>query len=147
MIVIGSDHGGLSLKTALKSYLTRRNIVVSDAGTETDASVDYPDFGLKVAEQVAAGSFDLGILICGTGIGMSITANKVPGIRAALVTDVFMARMAREHNNANVLVLGGRVLDEQKACDLVGAWLDATFEGGRHQGRLDKITDIENKYN
>ena len=140
MIVIGSDHGGLSLKTALKSYLTRRNIVVSDAGTETDASVDYPDFGLKVAEQVAAGSFDLGILICGTGIGMSITANKVPGIRAALVTDVFMARMAREHNNANVLVLGGRVLDEQKACDLVGAWLDATFEGGRHQGRLDKIT-------
>ncbi len=147
MIVIGSDHGGLSLKTALKSYLTRRNIVVSDAGTETDASVDYPDFGLKVAEQVAAGSFDLGILICGTGIGMSITANKVPGIRAALVTDVFMARMAREHNNANVLVLGGRVLDEQKACDLVGAWLDATFEGGRHQGRLDKITDIEKKYN
>lgn len=146
MIIIGSDHGGLNLKSALKSYLGRRGFTVSDAGTDTDSSVDYPDFGLKVAEQVAGGAADLGILICGTGIGMSIAANKVPGIRAALVTDAFMARMAKEHNNANVLVLGGRVLDEQKACDLVGSWLDATFEGGRHQGRLDKITEIEKKY-
>ena len=146
MIVIGSDHGGLSMKEALKSYLERRSVKVSDAGTDTDASVDYPDFGLKVAETVRSGGAEAGILICGTGIGMSIAANKVPGIRAALVTDVFMARMAKEHNNANVLVLGGRVLDEQKACDLVGAWLDATFEGGRHQGRLDKIAEIENKY-
>lgn len=146
MIVIGSDHGGLNLKSALTSYLQRRGCTVSDAGTDTDASVDYPDFGQKVAEMVVAGSAELGVLICGTGIGMSIAANKVPGIRAALVTDVFMARMAKEHNNANVLVLGGRVLDEQKACDLVGAWLDATFEGGRHQSRLDKITEIENKY-
>jgi ribose 5-phosphate isomerase B len=146
MIVIGSDHGGLGMKDALKSYLERRSITVSDAGTDTDASVDYPDFGLKVAETVRSGAAEAGILICGTGIGMSIAANKVPGIRAALVTDVFMARMAKEHNNANVLVLGGRVLDEQKACDLVGAWLDATFEGGRHQGRLDKIAEIENKY-
>jgi ribose 5-phosphate isomerase B len=147
MIVIGSDHGGLNLKVALKSYLSRRGVDVSDAGTETDESVDYPDFGQKVAEAVIAGQAELGILICGTGIGMSITANKIPGIRAALVTDVFMARMAKEHNNANILVLGGRVLDEQKACDLVGAWLDATFEGGRHQGRLDKITVLEQKYN
>ena len=146
MIVIGSDHGGLSLKSALKSYLARRGFSVSDAGTDSDASVDYPDFGQKVSEMVIAGTADLGVLICGTGIGMSIAANKVPGIRAALVTDVFMARMAKEHNNANVLVLGGRVLDEQTACDLVGAWLDATFEGGRHQGRLDKITEIEKKY-
>jgi ribose 5-phosphate isomerase B len=146
MIVIGSDHGGLDLKTALKNYLGRRGYTVTDAGTDTDSSVDYPDFGQKVAEMVVAGTADSGILICGTGIGMSIAANKVPGIRAALVTDVFMARMAKEHNNANVLVLGGRVLDEQKACDLVGAWLDATFEGGRHQGRLDKIADIEKKY-
>jgi ribose 5-phosphate isomerase B len=146
MIVIGSDHGGLSMKEALKSYLERRSVKVSDAGTDTDASVDYPDFGLKVAETVRSGGAEAGILICGTGIGMSIAANKVPGIRAALVTDVFMARMAKEHNNANVLVLGGRVLDDQKACDLVGAWLDATFEGGRHQGRLDKIAEIENKY-
>lgn len=146
MIVIGSDHGGLGLKTALKNYLGRRGYTVTDAGTDNDASVDYPDFGQKVAEMVVDGTADSGILICGTGIGMSIAANKVPGIRAALVTDVFMARMAKEHNNANVLVLGGRVLDEQKACDLAGAWLDATFEGGRHQGRLDKIADIEKKY-
>jgi ribose 5-phosphate isomerase B len=146
MIAIGSDHGGLNLKTALKSYLTRREIQVSDAGTDNNDSVDYPTFGLKVAETVAGGSVDSGILICGTGIGMSIAANKIPGIRAALVTDVFMARMAKEHNNANILVLGGRVLDEQKACDLVGAWLDASFEGGRHQGRLDMISEIERKY-
>lgn len=146
MIIIGSDHGGLNLKTALNSYLQRRGFAVKDAGTNGDASVDYPDFGQKVAETVVAGDAELGILICGTGIGMSITANKIPGIRAALVTDVFMARMAKEHNNANILVLGGRVLDEQKACDLVGAWLDATFEGGRHQARLDKITALEQKY-
>ncbi|HXE95932.1 MAG TPA: ribose 5-phosphate isomerase B [Dongiaceae bacterium] len=146
MIIIGSDHGGLTLKSALNSYLTRRGFEVGDAGTNGDASVDYPDFGQKVAETVIAGEAELGILICGTGIGMSIAANKIPGIRAALVTDVFMARMAKEHNNANVLVLGGRVLDEQKACDLVGAWLDATFEGGRHQARLDKITALEQKY-
>jgi ribose 5-phosphate isomerase B len=146
MIIIGSDHGGLALKSALESYLKRREFDVTDAGTNSDASVDYPDFGQKVAEAVIAGEAELGILICGTGIGMSIAANKVPGVRAALVTDVFMARMAKEHNNANVLVLGGRVLDEQKACDLVGAWLDATFEGGRHQARLDKITALEKKY-
>lgn len=146
MIVIGSDHGGLALKTALNSYLKRRGLEVTDAGTDDDSSVDYPDFGQKVAESVIAGSAELGVLICGTGIGMSIAANKIPGIRAALVTDVFMARMAKEHNNANVLVLGGRVLDEQNACDLVGAWLDSTFEGGRHQKRLDKITALEKKY-
>jgi ribose 5-phosphate isomerase B len=146
MIIIGSDHGGLSLKAALNSYLNRRGFEVNDAGTNSDASVDYPDFGQKVAETVIAGEAELGILICGTGIGMSIAANKIPGIRAALVTDVFMARMAKEHNNANILVLGGRILDEQKACDLVGAWLDATFEGGRHQLRLDKITALEKKY-
>ncbi|MDD2852940.1 MAG: ribose 5-phosphate isomerase B [Desulfuromonadaceae bacterium] len=146
MIIIGSDHGGLALKKTLHSYLRRRDCGVTDAGTDNDASVDYPDFGQKVAEAVVSGTAELGILICGTGIGMSIAANKIPGIRAALVTDVFMARMAKEHNNANILVLGGRVLDEQKACDLVGAWLDATFEGGRHQARLDKITALEQKY-
>lgn len=146
MIIIGSDHGGVTLKSALAGYLKRRGVDVIDAGTNGDASVDYPDFGLKVAESVISGESESGILICGTGIGMSIAANKIPGIRAALVTDAFMARMAKEHNNANVLVLGGRVLDEQKACDLVAAWLDATFEGGRHQMRLDKITALEKKY-
>lgn len=146
MIVIGSDHGGVEMKDDLIKYLNRRGIETADAGTNGSDSVDYPVFGRKVAEMVAAGEAESGILVCGTGIGMSISANKVPGIRAALVTDVFMARMAKEHNNANILVLGGRVLDSQKACDLVGAWLDATFEGGRHQGRLDKITEIEKKY-
>jgi len=146
MIVIGSDHGGLALKTALNIYLKRRGFEVTDAGTDDDSSVDYPDFGQKVAESVIAGTAELGVLICGTGIGMSIAANKIPGIRAALVTDVFMARMAKEHNNANILVLGGRVLDARNACDLVGAWLDSTFEGGRHQKRLDKITALEKKY-
>jgi ribose 5-phosphate isomerase B len=146
MLVIGSDHGGLGLKSALAKYLKERKIDVIDAGTASEASVDYPDFGLKVAELVAGGKADRGILVCGTGIGMSIAANKVPGIRAALVTDAFMARMAKEHNNANILVLGGRVLDEQQARELVEAWLDASFEGGRHQCRLDKISEIEKKY-
>lgn len=146
MIVIGSDHGGLGLKEALTRYLAGRDIQVSDIGTDNGDSVDYPRFGLRVAEMVASGSAEQGILVCGTGIGMSITANKVPGIRAALATDVFMGRMAKEHNNANILVLGGRVLDEQQACEVVAAWLDSTFEGGRHQGRLDQIAEIEKKY-
>jgi ribose 5-phosphate isomerase B len=146
MLVIGSDHGGLTLKSAIADYLKERGIELIDAGTASDASVDYPDFGLKVAELVAAGQAERGILVCGTGIGMSIAANKVPGIRAALVTDPFMARMAKEHNNANILVLGGRVLDRRQAAELVAAWLDASFEGGRHQGRLDKIAEIEKKY-
>jgi ribose 5-phosphate isomerase B len=146
-IALGSDHGGYSLKQSLIPFLQERDIQVADAGTNNgDDSVDYPDFAERVALLVSHGEVDAGILVCGTGIGISIAANKIPGIRAALVTDVFMARMAREHNNANILVLGGRVLDEQKACDLVGAWLDATFEGGRHQGRLDKITELEKKY-
>ncbi|HIJ96759.1 MAG TPA: ribose 5-phosphate isomerase B [Desulfuromonadales bacterium] len=146
MLAIGSDHGGLKLKNAIIAYLNRRGIVVSDAGTTDDASVDYPDFGQTVAEMVASGSAERGILVCGTGIGMSIAANKVPGIRAALVTDAFMARMAKEHNKANILVLGGRVIDERAGCELVEAWLDAEFAGGRHQIRLDKISGIEQKY-
>jgi ribose 5-phosphate isomerase B len=146
-IALGSDHGGYSLKQSLIPFLQERDIQVADAGTNnSEDSVDYPDFAERVALLVSHGEADSGILVCGTGIGISIAANKVPGIRAALVTDVFMARMAKEHNNANILVLGGRVLDEQKACDLVAAWLDAAFEGGRHQGRLDKITEIEKKY-
>jgi ribose 5-phosphate isomerase B len=146
-IALGSDHGGYSLKQALIPLLQARDIQVADAGTNNSVdSVDYPDFAERVALLVTHDEADAGILVCGTGIGISIAANKVPGIRAALVTDVFMARMAKEHNNANILVLGGRVLDEQKACDLVAAWLDASFEGGRHQGRLDKIAEIEKKY-
>jgi ribose 5-phosphate isomerase B len=143
MIAIGSDHGGLHLKDAVRSYLVDRGLCVSDLGTNSEDSVDYPDFGAKVALAVSSQTASRGILICGTGIGMSITANKFPHIRAALVWDDFTAQMAKEHNNANILVLGGRVLTVENACRMVGLWLDTPFAGGRHQGRLDKIAQIE----
>jgi len=143
MIALASDHGGLQLKEAVKELLNERGIPFEDCGTENGESVDYPDYGEKVARKVAAGAVEKGILFCGTGIGMSIVANKFPHVRAALVTDTFMARMAKEHNNANILVLGGRVLDATEAREIVTAWLDASFEGGRHQWRLDKIAVIE----
>ena len=143
MIVIGSDHGGVTLKDAIKGYLVQRGLVVDDLGTSDQTSVDYPDFGERVSRQVSTGSAELGILVCGTGIGMSIVANKFPGVRAALITDEFTARMAKEHNNANILVLGGRVVDVPEALRMVGLWLDSTFEAGRHQLRLDKIAQIE----
>ncbi len=141
--VVGSDHGGIDVKGAVIATLERRGAQVVDAGTNGPASVDYPDFAVKVAGMVSRGEADQGVLVCGTGIGMSMAANKFPGVRAALVTDEFMARMSREHNNANILVLGGRVVDVPTAEKLVTAWLDATFEGGRHQSRLDKITALE----
>ncbi len=143
MIALASDHGGLRLKEAVKQLLTERGIPFEDCGTENGESVDYPDYGEKVARKVAAGAAEKGILFCGTGIGMSIVANKFPHVRAALVTDPFMARMAKEHNNANILVLGGRVIGDNEAREMVATWLDTTFEGGRHQGRLDKIAAIE----
>jgi ribose 5-phosphate isomerase B len=144
-IALGSDHGGLALKEAIRSFLLDRGVTILDLGTDSPESVDYPDFGEKVARAVARGEADRGIVLCGTGIGISIAANKIPGIRAALVTDTFMARMAKEHNDANVLALGGRILSAEQGCELVAAWLDATFEGGRHQGRLDKITALEKR--
>ena len=143
MIALASDHGGLKLKEAVKKLLEERGIPFEDCGTENGESVDYPDYGEKVARKVAAGAAEKGILFCGTGIGMSIVANKFPHVRAALVTDPFMARMAKEHNNANILVLGGRILDENQAREMVATWLDTAYEGGRHQGRLDKIAAIE----
>ena len=143
MILLGSDHGGLHLKDAVKILLQERGLSFEDCGTNNGDSVDYPDFGEKVARRISAGSAEKGILICGTGIGMSIVANKFPSVRAALVTDAFMARMAKEHNDANILVMGGRVVTEDKGLEMVASWLDATFEGGRHQGRLDKIAAIE----
>ena len=145
MIALGSDHGGFELKESLKELLQGRGADVVDCGTDNGNSVDYPDFGEKVAHKVSSGEVEKGILICGTGIGMSIVANKYPGVRAALVTDPFMAQMAKEHNNANILVLGGRVLDTETARKMVSIWLDTTFEGGRHQGRLDKITAMEHE--
>ncbi len=149
MIFIGSDHGGLELKEVIKAALISRGIDVRDCGTDNSDSVDYPDFAEKVARAVSRGEAgpcneaDQGILICGTGIGMSIVANKFPGVRAALVTDEFMAQMAKQHNNANVLVLGGRVLAAEMAVKMVNTWLDAAYEGGRHQRRLDKISQLE----
>ena len=143
MIALASDHGGLQLKEAVKQLLRERGIPFEDCGTDNGESVDYPDFGEKVARKVASGAVLKGILFCGTGIGMSIVANKFPHVRAALVTDTFMARMAKEHNNANILVLGGRVIDDNEAREMVATWLDAVFEGGRHQGRLDKIALLE----
>jgi len=143
MVVIGSDHGGLELKSVLCEALRQRGLEIADLGTDNGDSVDYPDFAEKVAGAVSRGEAERGILICGTGIGMSIVANKFPGVRAALVTDDYMARMAKEHNNANVLVLGGRVLEAMTACRIVGVWLDAVYEGGRHQQRLDKIAKLE----
>ncbi len=143
MIFIGSDHGGLEMKEALVKLLASRNQPVKDCGTTNGESVDYPDFAEKVAGAVSRGEAELGILVCGTGIGMSIVANKFPGVRAALVTDEFMAQMAKEHNNANILVLGGRVLSVELATKMVNVWLDTAYEGGRHQLRLDKISQVE----
>jgi ribose 5-phosphate isomerase B len=145
MIVIGSDHGGLELKEEIKALLAERGIECQDLGTNNGDSVDYPDYGQQVARRVSEGRAEKGILVCGTGIGMSIVANKFPGIRAALATDVFMATMAKEHNNANILVLGGRVLQNDVARQMVAAWLDTEFAGGRHQGRLDKISALESE--
>jgi ribose 5-phosphate isomerase B len=143
MLIIGSDHGGLEMKEALVEALSSRNIDVEDCGTDNGDSVDYPDFAEKVAGAVSRGTAELGILVCGTGIGMSIVANKFPGVRAALATDEFMAQMAKEHNNANILVLGGRVLSVELATKMVNVWLDTAYEGGRHQRRLDKISQVE----
>jgi len=143
MIAVGSDHGGLELKDAILAVLAARGLDVDDYGTDNGDSVDYPDFAEKVAAAVSRGDVELGILVCGTGIGMSIVANKFPGVRAALATDEFMAQMAKEHNNANVLVLGGRVLAKDLAVKMVNVWLDSTYEAGRHQRRLDKISRLE----
>ncbi len=143
MIVIASDHGGFELKEDLKKFLNDEGCEVEDLGTDNGDSVDYPDFGVILAKRVASGEAEKGILVCGTGIGMSIVANKVKGIRAALVNDVFSARMSREHNDANVLVIGGRIVGKELARQMVKAWLDAKFEGGRHQKRLNKISDLE----
>lgn len=143
MILLGSDHGGLELKEAIAAFLTERGITFKDCGTFDSASVDYPDYAEKVAGAVSRGEAESGILFCGTGIGISIAANKFPNVRAALATDTFMAQMAKEHNNANILVLGGRTTSTEIGRDIVAAWLDATFAGGRHQARLDKITALE----
>ena len=145
-IALGSDHGGLSLKNEIIKHLKSKNIEAKDFGTYTEDSCDYPEYALKVAEEVVAGNFELGILVCGTGIGVSISANKVPGIRAALCSDTFSAHATREHNNANILTLGARVIGTGLALDIVDTFISSKFQGDRHQRRIDKITEIEKKY-
>ncbi len=142
-VAVGSDHGGLDLKKVVGEVLAAEGIEVIDVGTDSPDPVDYPDYARKVATLVRDGSVDLGILVCGTGIGMSIAANKVPGIRAALAWDIFTARMARRHNNANILALGGRTTGPGLAVEIVKAFVREPFEAGRHEKRVNKIAEIE----
>ena len=145
-IALGADHAGFELKEALKSWLIEQGYQVLDFGTHSPESVDYPDYAGQVAEAVADRKVERGVLICGTGIGMAITANKVPGVRAALCSDQYTARMSREHNDANVLTLGGRLMDADMAVEILSLWLTTEFTGDRHQRRLDKITSIEQRH-
>lgn len=144
-IAIGSDHAGFKLKEEIKKFLEEKGIEVVDFGTNSEERVDYPDYAIPLAESVAKGEETFGILICGTGIGMSIVANKVKGIRASLVSDVYSAHSAREHNNANILCMGGRVLGTELAKEITNAWLNAEFLGGRHERRINKIAEYEDK--
>ncbi len=138
-IAIGSDHAGFELKEHIKGVLSREGHLLIDEGTVNADSVDYPDFGYKVAHRVAKGEVERGILVCGTGVGMSIVANRVRGVRAALVSDLYSAVQARKHLDANVLVLGGRVTGRDLAEEIVRQWIATPFEGGRHQKRIEKI--------
>ncbi|RJQ27678.1 MAG: ribose 5-phosphate isomerase B [Peptococcaceae bacterium] len=145
-VAIAGDHGGFQLKKEIIRYLAEMGIDYKDFGTYSEESVDYPDFALPVAEAVREGRFDRGILCCGTGIGVAIAANKVPGIRAAQCHDTFSARAAREHNNANILTMGQRVIGLGLAREIVRVWLEAGFTGGRHACRLEKVIAIEQMY-
>lgn len=142
-IGLGCDHAGYPFKEAIRDYLAARGYAVHDFGADTPDAVDYPDFAAEVARDVAAGRSDFGILICGTGIGMSISANKVPGIRAGLCLTPEQGRLTREHNDANVLCLGARCLTLAAALEIVDAFLAASFEGGRHERRVNKIRELE----
>ncbi|MEK3992447.1 MULTISPECIES: ribose 5-phosphate isomerase B [Robertmurraya] len=142
-VAIASDHGGVNIREEIKSLMDEMGIQYDDFGCECDTSVDYPDFALPVAQKVANGEYDRGILICGTGIGMSIAANKVNGIRCALVHDVFSAKATRQHNDSNMLAMGERVIGPGLAREIALAWLETEFEGGRHANRIGKISDYE----
>jgi len=142
-IGLACDHGGFELKEELKSFLKSTGVEPIDMGSFNEESVDYPDFGVLVAEKVSRGEMERGILICGTGIGMSIVANKFPGVRAALANDLYSARCSREHNDANILVIGGRIIGRGMALEIVKVWLSTPFAGGRHQRRIDKIKALE----
>lgn len=142
-IAIASDHGGLDYKNKIKKHLITKGYDIIDEGTNSNESCDYPDYAKKVGSLVVSGQVERGILVCGTGIGMSIAANKIKGIRAALCSDTFSAHATREHNDSNILCLGQRVIGESLALDIVDTWLNAEFQGGRHQNRIDKISELE----
>ncbi|MBI5968952.1 MAG: ribose 5-phosphate isomerase B [Deltaproteobacteria bacterium] len=144
-ILLGSDHAGFELKENLRKYLKERNVEVEDLGVESETPGDYPDIGSAVAEKISRGEYERGILICGSGIGMSIVANRFSGVRAALCHDLYTARMSREHNDANVLVLGGRLIAKGLAREILKVWLESEFQGGNHQRRLGKIKSIERR--
>ncbi|MGB3723173.1 MAG: ribose 5-phosphate isomerase B [Pacificimonas sp.] len=139
IIAIGSDHAGYELKTKISAWLTEKGYVVTDIGPDGTESVDYPDYGLAVGKAVASGEADRGVVVCGSGIGISIAANRVPGARAANCTSGLMARLARQHNDANILALGERLIGVEVACDALHEFLNTVFEGGRHQRRVDKL--------
>ena len=143
MLAIGCDHGGFELKNHIENHLKDRGIEFKDFGTFSEESCDYPDIAKPVCESIVSGECEKGILICGTGIGMSIAANKIKGIRAAHVTDAYSAKMTKMHNDANVICLGGRITGRELAFMIVDMWLDSEFMGGRHQKRIDKISDME----
>jgi ribose 5-phosphate isomerase B len=142
-LAIGADHAGYELKEKIKQRLAQQGVQVVDEGTVSNESVDYPDFAKKVGEDVAGKRADLGLLVCGSGIGMAIAANKVPGVRAANASREVEAQLSREHNDANVLAIGARILDENQAWAIVDKFLHTPFAGGRHQRRVDKIAEIE----
>lgn len=144
-LVLASDHGGINLRKEIAKLLEELGHEYEDMGCECADSVDYPDYAFPAAEKVSSGEVDRGILICGTGIGMSISANKVKGIRCALVHDVYSARLTAEHNDSNMLAMGERVIGPGLATEIVKAWLGASYEGGRHARRVGKITEYENQ--
>jgi len=144
-IALGSDHAGFELKEDLRAYLAEMKIEALDLGTCSEDSVDYPDVAVKVAEKVSRGEVERGLLICGTGIGMSIVANRFPGVRAALCHDLYTARISREHNNANLLAMGGRVTGKGLAREMLKVFLETEFQGGRHERRVNKIAALKTK--
>jgi ribose 5-phosphate isomerase B len=145
-IALGADHAGWELKEHLKAWLTRGGYQIHDFGTQSADAVDYPDYASAVGEAVAAGKADRGVLVCGTGLGMAMAANKVRGVRAAPCVDAYTARMSREHNDANVLGIGARLVNGEAAIQILSVWLETAFAGGRHQRRLDRIAEIERRY-
>ncbi|MCR5144331.1 MAG: ribose 5-phosphate isomerase B [Lachnospiraceae bacterium] len=144
-VVIGNDHAAVELKNEIMAYLQEKGHEVTNFGTDSNDSVNYPEYGEKVGRAVAAGEFDCGVLICGTGVGISIAANKVKGVRAAVCSEPTTARLVKEHNNANIIAFGARIVGVETAKSIIDAYFDAEFLGGRHQTRVDLISDIENR--